>query len=204
MASDNDIRLVSLVRAAYKLWSQQLPIPTFTPPSSPAAPLSPTGATLIARSGDRPELERLLRPWLPGYLRRNGVADSRAPDFLSYLLEHLSEMGERRFRDMLPRWLAAFTGKATDPSQATVDAAFTAAQAVDITLGEGRPNEAGWTPVFRNHLRALALPSPDALLVTPAPDGIKTVPALPFYRRELYRSALRRHHEGLRLFELTV
>ena len=188
MASDNDIRLVNLVRAAYQNWSRQLDVPTFTPPAATDAPLSPAGATLIARSGNKPELERLLRPWLPGYLRRNGVADGQASDFLSYLLEHLSEMGERRFRDMLPRWLAAFT----------------AAQAVDITLGESKPNEAGWTPVFRNHLRTLALPWPDDLLKAPAPDAIKTVPALPFYRRELYRSALRRHHEGLRLFELAV
>ena len=203
MASDNDSRLVNLVRAAYENWSQQLDVPTFTPPAKDA-PLSPAGATLLARSGDRPELERLLRPWLPGYLRRNGVADSRASDFLNYLLERLGEMGEQRFRDMLPRWLAAFTGGATDPARATIDAAFTAAQAVDITLGESRPNEAGWTPVFRDHLRTLALPWPDDLLKAPAPDAIKTVPALPFYRRELYRSALRRHHEGLRLFELTA
>jgi hypothetical protein len=204
MASDNDIRLVNLVRAAYKLWSQQLDVPRFTPPATADAPLSPAGATLIARSGNKPELERLLRPWLPGYLRRNGVADRQAPDFLTYLLEHLSEMGEQRFRDMLPHWLAAFTGKATDPAQATIDAAFTAAQAVDITLGESKPNEAGWTPVFRNHLRTLALPWPDDLLVAPAPEDIKTLPALPFYRRELYRSALRRYHEGLRLFELAA
>ena len=204
MASDNDIRLVNLVRAAYQNWSRQLDVPTFTPPAATDAPLSPAGATLIARSGNKPELERLLRPWLPGYLRRNGVADSRASDFLNYLLERLGEMGEQRFRDMLPRWLAAFTGQATDPARATIDAAFTAAQAVDITLGESRPNEAGWTPVFRDHLRTLALPWPDDLLKAPAPDAIKTVPALPFYRRELYRSALRRHHEGLRLFELTA
>jgi hypothetical protein len=204
MASDNDSRLVNLVRAAYENWSQQLDVPTFTPPSATDAPLSPAGATLLARSSNKAELKRLLEPWLPGYVRRHGVADSQARGFMNYILEHLSEMGDRRFRDMLPLWFAAFTGRAIDLAQGTIDAVFTAAQAVDITLGESRPNEAGWTPVFRNHLRTRGLSSPDDLLVAPAPDDIKTVPALPFYRRELYRSALRRHHEGLRLFELAV
>src|SRR5262249_19860105 len=101
MTGDNDTRLVNLVRAAYQRWSHQLDVPTFPPPATADAPLSPAGATLIARSGNKAELKRLLEPWLPGYLRRNGIADSRAPDFLNYLLEHLGEMGEQRFRDML-------------------------------------------------------------------------------------------------------
>src|SRR5262249_39983698 len=151
------------------------------------------------RSGDPSELARQLKPWLPGYLRCNGVAEGRAEPFLKYILDHLSDMGKRRFRDVLPEWLGGFAGRTGTP----IDAAFVAAEAVDRVRRESRPDEPEWTQTYRAHLRRLGVASPNDLRVAPAPDELANNKALPIYQDELCRPAVRLEQEGLKQFELT-
>jgi len=192
-----------IVQAAYQTWLQGLEVPTFTPPeTAEPAGIAPNGAglTLIARK-DPLALKYRLRPWLPGYLRRNGVEEGQADAFLDYILAHLSEMGDH-FRDALPRWLAAFLGRAVNPETATVTPAFTAAEAVAIALREHDPEEPSWALDYRHHLCTLALRTPDDLLAAPLPDQLQTIKALPAFHRGLVGKALSLFHKGNEDFEL--
>jgi hypothetical protein len=201
---EKDVRLIHAARAAYRGWLQTLDVPTFTPPAAAAAPTPPGvgGLTLIARGGDKRELKRRLRPWLPGYLRRAGVEEGRADDFLAYVVDRLDELGDRRFRDALPEWLAHFVGHAVERERGEVTAAFTAAEAVDITLREREGDEPPWALEFRAHLRTLRLQQPEELLDAPAPESIRVEPALPAFLRSLYSGSLSRMHQGNETFEL--
>jgi hypothetical protein len=194
MADEKDIRLVNVIRAAFRSSPQDLDVPTFTPPEV-------AGFTLIARSGDLSELARQLKPWLPGYLRCNGIEESRAEPYLKHILDHLTEMGDRRFRDVLPEWLVSFAGPLAGAPRVP-DVGIVNKGAVEIALKETSPTEAGWTKPLRAHLLRLDLPAPEDLLVAPPPDDLKDNKVLRIYLRELHGSALLHRQEGLRLFEL--
>jgi hypothetical protein len=65
------------------------------------------GLTVTARN--RPDLlpERL-RPWLPFLLRHAGLEEALAEPLLTFIVARLPQMGEGRFRHLLPAWLEEF------------------------------------------------------------------------------------------------
>jgi hypothetical protein len=201
---EKDIRMVNVLRAAYRARMQASPAPAFTPPAPSAAPspLVVGGLTLIAQAvaqGKIPpnELMQRLRPWLPGYLRHAGVEEGRADDFLAFVVDHLGELGDRHFRDALPEWLAAFAGRAG----AEITPEFTEAEAVFRVLNTSAEGEAPWTGAYRAYLRGLSLQRPADLLAAATPEGLKGQPFLAACQNHLYQAALRLHQQGLEDFE---
>jgi hypothetical protein len=168
--------------------------------------------TVLARAGRVADLEERLRPWLPLLLRRAGLTDdldeALARQFLAYARTRVDEVRHRRFRELLPVWLSDFARRRdlagrlrTDGLQPTP--ADLEADAVERVLRRAGENESAWAKGFRESaLRARVRTAQDLLSFEAAEVG--GVPALPNYRRDLFREARRAYRDGLELFECDV
>ena len=132
--------------------------------------------TALARSGRTAELTNQLRPWLPTFLRRAGLTEALADDFLTFIREQLPTLGERRFREALPAWLEAFgrqrsTGADVRLKPLTIDPAFIGTAAVEQVLGHAPANESTWATRIRGEVRRLGLATPADLLSVQLPPS---------------------------------
>jgi hypothetical protein len=172
-------------------------------------PLGVTGLTVLARAGRVADLEERLRLWLPFLLRRAGLADdldeALAPQFLDYIRARLEEVRHRRFRELLPVWLRDFARRQNLAERLRADRlqptpADLEADAVERVLRQPGESESAWAKTFRESALRARVQTAQALLSFESAE-VGPVPALPNYRRDLFREARRAHRDGLELFE---
>jgi hypothetical protein len=177
----------------------------------------PTGFTNWARaylagSGSLADLENRLRPWLPYRLRDAGLTPELDQDladkFLAHLRTRLAEVKQRRFRELLPGWLAEFAQQQgladrLKREQVVPTPARLEAEAVELVLVKVGPQEADWARRFRESALRSRLPTARALLAFTTAETVDT-PALPNYQRDLFLEARRTYGEGLELFECEI
>lgn len=175
----------------------------------PAAADQPTsvGVDTAVHRGRR-DLVADLQPWLPILLVRAGLADAPddrlAHDFFHFLRPLLGDVEPGPLRDRLPDWLTAFADEKQLLARLRRDrlhltAADVQADAVARVLHRGSPTEPSWATDFRKAALAAKLATPQDLLAFPPPGPPAS--ALPNYRRDLFREALRAAQDGLQLFE---
>jgi hypothetical protein len=167
-----------------------------------------TGFTALARAGRVADLEERLRPWLPYVLRRAGLArdldESLAQQFLAYIRTRINEVRQRSFRELLPAWLADFAPQLNLADQLRADQLQpTEADAVEQVLRHPGENESAWAKAFRESALGGQIQTAQELLAFETTE-VRNVPALPNYRRDLFREARRAYRDGLELFECEV
>jgi hypothetical protein len=174
-----------------------------------ALPARLTGFTDLVLVGRIADLEERLRPWLPFLLRRAGLSDhldeALAQKFLAHVRRRIQEVRARRFRELLPGWLSDFAQQENLAARLRAGrlqptAADLEADAVEQVLRRPGENESAWAKGFRDSARRAAVQTAQALLSFELAE-VGNVPALPSYRRDLFREARRAHRDAVELFE---
>jgi hypothetical protein len=204
-------RLDALSRSPDALWRahRELTADQDVETPRPARGVEPTGFTRLAERGDWPELASRLRPYLPEVLRTVGLDETLGDRLLIFLLEKAQTLAARgrRFRELMPEWLAEFAVQAgvgslprplePDDWKAIIDRAV-----VRIVLDREPEGESEWARQFRRTARQSRAASWQDLLRVPSPEAAPPMSSLERFRRDLIAQVQRERAEAFRIFEL--
>jgi hypothetical protein len=165
---------------------------------------SVAGFSAIGRS-DPDLLVATLRPWMPFLLRRVGLDEGGVEPALSFIRSQLPLPAERRFRDLLPGWLAALAhqqGTGTfRPLTAEGYDAIPREGAIDLAVSAPDEDAPEVAAVLRERHRQRPLADPDDLLRVDLPPELGRQAWVKGYLLEKFRQARAKQAEGRELFE---
>ena len=181
------------------------------------APLGP-GYTQKALRGDAPGLTADLQPWVPFLLQRLGVspgeAERLADALLSYVVGRIGEVTpQRRFRDLLPGWLADFAAAQgiplTLPPLTTQEwesllKAASDHEAVTWVLSQALPGEPENLRDFRRRLLGLRPQTPQFLREYRSEEEENGDRAIARFRRNLAAQGEQRQQDRYVALELAA
>lgn len=167
---------------------------------------SGSGFTELVRRGRWREVEARLRPWLPDLLRHMGLSDQLTEPLMEFIGEQASQLGGRRFSEVLPAWLDEFAreqGAVPRRSLRTEEEwrDFVEPSALRQVLQVEIPHEPDWVRRFRDAAIEERIGSLAALLNFEPVVSLASPEDVAALRRELVHEASDKREEARRLFE---
>jgi hypothetical protein len=175
----------------------------------PSAEGAPSGMTTLMDAGRWQELTDHLRPYLPAVLQTVGLDTTLADRLLMFIGQtaRTSAKQGRRFRDLLPDWLAAFAQtcglkELPRPLRREDWESIIERSALRLVLEEEPAGEPDWAREFRRLARQEAAGSREDLLRIRLPEKYAQASALPVFRRQLLFRVQQEREKAAQLLEL--